>query len=201
MKRNKLQILAVQNELIDRGALLFTPQEFGRIFCASFLETKYFLETNTKKGLFIRLKKGLYGLKRHIPNEEEIANALYGPSYISFEYALAKYGIIPEMSYSITSATTKPTRIFNVVNKTFSYSKVKKHFFTGYIPVKKEGRVFLIAEPEKALIDYLYFVSLGKKTYNDRLNTAGLDKEKIIRYAGLFERSGLIKLLKNYDLQ
>jgi len=196
MKSNILHPLSVQGELIDRGTLLFTLREFSRIFHISPVGTKYFLETYAKKGLFTRLKKGLYGLKRHLPPEGEIANALYRPSYISFEYALAKYGIIPEMPYSITSATVKPTRTFSVAGKTFSYFKIKKQFFTGYLSSKEEERVVLIAEPEKALVDYLYFVSLGKKFYNDRLNIANLNKEKIIKYAGLFKRSGLMKLVK-----
>ena len=196
MKSKILQPLSVQGELIDRGTLLFTPREFSRIFHISPAGTKYFLETYAKKGLFTRLKKGLYGLKRHLPGEEEIANALYRPSYISFEYALAKYGIIPEMPYSITSAAAKPTRTFSAAGRTFSYFKIKKQFFTGYLSSKEEGRVVLIAEPEKALVDYLYFVSLGKKSYNDRLNAAKLDKKKIIKYAKLFKRSGLIKLIE-----
>ena len=44
--------------------------------------------------------------------------------------------------------------------------------------------------------DYLYFVSLGKKPKNDRLNAANLDKQKALHYASLHHRTGLDKLLK-----
>jgi len=54
----------------------------------------------------------------------------------------------------------------------------------------------LMAEPEKALVDYLYFVSLGKKPQNDRLHTVNLDKQKILSYVSLYQRTGLDKLLK-----
>lgn len=128
--------------------------------------------------------------------EEEIANRLYRPSYISFEYAMATYNILLEMPYSVTSATTKPTRTFTVGGKTFSYFTIKREAFTGYTPLKRAGRTVLIAEPEKALVDYLYFVSLGKKPRNDRLNTASLDKQKILHYARLYQRTGLDQLLK-----
>lgn len=196
MKSKILRPLLVQEKLIKRQIFIFTPEEFSRIFRISATKTKYFLENYTKAGLFIRIKKGLYALKHHLPNEEQIANALYKPSYLSFEYALAKHGLIPEMVYSVTSATTKPTREFVVGNKAFTYFKIKKQAFTGYTLIKEGGYSFLLAEPEKALIDYLYFVSLGKKSLNERINTSGLAKAKIMKYAKFYQRKGLLKIIK-----
>jgi len=191
-----LKPLPVREELLKRGVTIFTPQDFQRIFPTTKSKTKYFLEEYTKGGLFLRLKKGLYTLKSDSPPEEEMANLLYRPSYISFEYALGAYSILLEMAYAVTSATTQPTRTFQVGERTFSYFTIKKAAFTGYIPVKRGGRTVLMAEPEKALVDYLYFVSLGKKPQNDRLNTANLDKQKVLSYAGLYQRTGLDKLLQ-----
>ena len=190
-----LKPLSVRQELLKRGVTIFTPQDFQRIFHTTKSRTKYFLEKNSKDGLFLRLKKGLYTLQTDLPPEEEIANRLYRPSYISFEYALEAYNILLEMAYSVTSATTKPTRTFQVGERTFSYFTIKKEAFTGYIPVKRDGRIVLIAEPEKALVDYLYFVSLGKKPLNDRLNLADVDERKIRHYASLYQRAGLDKLI------
>ena len=187
--------IVVREELIKRGALIFTPQDFQRIFHTNRFSTKYFLEEYTRVGLFLRLKKGLYTLKGDLPPEEEIANLLYRPSYVSFEYALGTYNILPEMTYSITSATPKPTRSFEVGGQTFSYFTIQSKAFTGYIPVMIRGRTVLIAQPEKALIDYLYFVSLGKKPKNERLNTTNLEVEKTLHYASLYQRRGLDKLL------
>ena len=144
----------------------------------------------------MRLKKGLYGLKTDLPSEEELANRLYQPSYISFEYALASYNILPEMTYSVTSASTKPTRTFMVDDKVFSYFTIKKEAYTGYILIKREGKSFLMAQPEKALVDYLYFVVLGKKPNNDRLNVSSLQKEKLFEYAALYEREKLTNLVE-----
>ncbi len=188
--------VAIEEELVQRDVFIFTPRVFQRIFNISSLKTKYILESYTKGGLLIRLKKGLYGLKSHLPKDEEIANVLYKPSYISFEYVLARYGIIPESVYTITSATTKTTREFTVKDKAFSYFKIKKQAFTGYALIKERGYSALIAEPEKALVDFFYFISLGKKLWNDRLNTSKLSKEKIMKYAKLYQRPGLIKLLE-----
>ena len=149
--------IPVREELLKRGVGIFTPQDFQRIFRTTDSRTKYFLEEYTKGGLFLRLKKGLYMLRTDPLPEEEIANRLYRPSYISLEYAMATYNLLLEMPYSITSATTKPTRTFTVGEKTFSYSTIKREAFIGYTPVKRAGRTILIAQPEKALVDYLYF--------------------------------------------
>ena len=199
MKQKNLAPIAVEQELLERKISIFTPQEFQRIFRASPQRTKYFLETYTKKGLFQRLKQGIYALKERFPVTEEIANALYKPSYISFAYALSYHGIIPESVYTITSATTKPTRKFTVRDIAFSYAKIKKQAFTGYsIAVFDSDRSHYvsIATPEKALVDYLYFVSLGKFSLNDRLDLRKLDKKKIMYYAGLFEYPKLTQLVK-----
>ncbi|MBW1855256.1 MAG: hypothetical protein JRJ00_11360 [Deltaproteobacteria bacterium] len=62
-----------------------------------------------KKGIIIRVKKGLYIFGeeyRKIPYSMEIlANLIYGPSYISLDYALQYYGLIPERIEAVTSVT------------------------------------------------------------------------------------------------
>lgn len=190
-----LKPFPTRSELLKRNLRVFTPREFARLFHTTPEQTKYFLEEYAKQGLLLRLKRGLYALQDTLPSEEEIANLLYRPSYVSFEYALVFYHILPEMVYAITSATTKPTRTFTVADKTFSYLTIKKEAFTGYVPTQRDGRTTLIAEPEKALVDYFYFVALGKKANNERLNLSALDKHKITEYAKLFQRSKLEQLL------
>lgn len=193
-----LKPIQIREELLKRNTHIFTGQEFRRIFQTSAQSTKYFLETQVKKGLFLRLKQGIYTLKTDLPSEEEIANALYKPSYISFEYALAYWNLIPEMVYAVTSATTKPTRLFDISGKAFSYRTIKKEAFTGYSLNKIGDKKFLIAEKEKALVDYLYFVSLKKSSENDRLETKGFNKEKIIFYSALFKNKKLNNLIKPF---
>jgi hypothetical protein len=100
------------------------------------------------------------------------------------------------MPYSVISATTKPTRTFEVEKRTFTYLTIKLAAFAGYAPTQRAGRTVLIADPEKALVDYLYFVSLGRKPRNDRLNTAGLDRQKLLGYANLYQRAGLDQLVR-----
>ncbi len=63
-----------------------------------------------RKGIIIRVKKGLYvlGDRFRTPpcSRELLANLAYGPSYISFKYALQYYGMVPERVEAVTSVTT-----------------------------------------------------------------------------------------------
>ena len=97
-----LKPIQVREKLISNQIKIFTPEIFSKLFDSSLISTKHFLETQTKLGLLIRLKRGLYALKTDLPSEEEIANSIYQPSYISFEYALAFHGLLQEMPYIIT---------------------------------------------------------------------------------------------------
>ena len=56
-----------------------------------------------KSGEIISLVRGLYQDDKTVP-AYLMAGAIYGPSYISFEYALSYYGLIPETVYTVTSA-------------------------------------------------------------------------------------------------
>lgn len=192
--KQKIQPLAVADILKEKEISIFTPQEFSRFFKTSPRQTRYFLETYTKRLFLTRLRKNLYALKMKLPSEEIVANALYKPSYLSLEYVLSRHGIIPESTYSITSVTTKATADFSALGKEFLYRKIKKAAYTGYAPEKIEGKTIFIAEPEKALIDYLYFVSLGRKTLNNRLDVSRLNKKKALGYVKLYQRKALKEL-------
>ena len=194
--------LQIREELLKRKIRIFTNREFARIFNLSSYQAEYFLNQLVEEELLQRLKRGLYALKIDPPSEQEIANALYKPSYLSFDYALAYYNLIPEMVYEVTSATTKPTRLFTTDTLAFGYYTIKTEAYTGY-HLKQEGeRRFYIAEPEKTVVDYLYALTLGKRgllgerALNDRLQISSLDKEKIRAYAKLFARPPLDLLVE-----
>ena len=190
-----LKPLKIEETLREKNVHLFSMDEFCRIFGVKEQAAQNFVKNHTQD-LFIKLRNGLYALKLNPPSETEIANRLLAPSYISFEYALSRYGIIPESSYSITSATTKLTREFTAQGKIYEYSRIKAIAYRGYRTEKQGSATVLIAEPEKALADYLYFVDLRLKKLNDRLRTRHLKKSSVLRYASLFGRKSLTALAK-----
>jgi len=137
-----------------------------------------------------------------------IANKLREPSYISLEYALNLYGLIPEAVFVYTSIGTKKTASFETVIGNFSYQSVKKPLFFGYI-LKGQGSVkYKIAEPEKAILDFLYLRS-DIKDENDieslRINADVykeiINDDKLGEYLAIFGLSTLdrkVDLLREY---
>lgn len=186
----------VQERLMTSGLTIFTPLEFQRMFAVSQTQVKYFLEKYTSEGLLARLKKNLYALKSRLPHETEIANKLYAPSYLSLEYALSYYGMIPETVYAVTSVTTMPTREFVILGLSYTYQAIKRQAYTGYKLMNINDHTALFADKEKALVDYLYFVSLGKGSLNNRLRPGNIDPAAVKTYARLFGRKSLVKLAK-----
>ena len=117
------------------------------------------LQELQKKGHLTRLKKGFYVLSKEVTGQnyspQIIANLLYGPSYISLEFALSFYQLIPERVEIITSVSTQKNKVFKTVLGTFSYQHLSKSIYPLAITLKKTeaGRNYLIATPEKALMD------------------------------------------------
>ena len=111
-----------------------------------------------KEGKLIPLTKGLYEDKDNASGLF-LASAIYGPSYISFNYALSYYGLIPEAVYEFTSATTgkKKRKIFTNHFGTFSYRDVPLSVYPyGIRIIEENGYRAFIASKEKALCDKLY---------------------------------------------
>lgn len=116
-----------------------------------------------KKKEIIRVKKGLYvfgtKLSREPYSRETLANLIYGPSYISLEYALSFYGLIPERVETVTSVTNKRNKFFNTPVGGFSYRYINPKFYSYGITLYQSDahHSILIASKEKAISDILYF--------------------------------------------
>lgn len=137
-----------------------------------------------KRGEITRLMKGVYQLAEAAIDIEKCATALY-PSYISFESALAKYGVISQIPYSLTLATiNRPKRII-LAGQEVVYRRLKPELFFGYKIVEGVN----IATPEKALLDQLYMVSKGRILVDIKeLNVKTIDQRKIRGYVPKYPR-------------
>lgn len=151
-----------------------------------------------KKGLVVQLRKGLYilndGDRRCTPSRLFLANHLYAPSYISTEYALHYYDLIPERVADLSSVTPRKSAAFENHFGQFTYQHVKINSFSGYRLIKDENNFnILVAEPEKALLDFLYlnlsrFEDSAQVIESLRLqNTDVMRTSKLLTYSRLFE--------------
>ncbi|MFH1562239.1 MAG: hypothetical protein ABIF11_02300 [Nitrospirota bacterium] len=160
-----------------------------------------------KKGWIRPLKKGLYEatypVKKILP-DLSIANKLYEPSYISLETALSYYSLIPEVAMQVTSVTTKPTREFRNHYGYFQYRSIKKEAFVGYQLGTEQGRCVKIAEPEKALVDYIYFALRDKNTLDieslrlNKTKIADMKLDKLVLYASLYNKKTCLSVEEIY---
>jgi len=171
---------------------VFTTQEFKNIFGFDEKSAAVKLTRYKNAGYLVSPKRGVYYLADEPVDKFKIANRLYFPSYVSLDSILSARGIIPEVVYTITSVTTKASREFSDAQTVYKYYKIKKGAFLGY---QKEGEK-LVATPEKALVDYLYFVSQGKRALNERLNLEKINRQQVFYYAKFFASKRLNNLLR-----
>jgi predicted transcriptional regulator of viral defense system len=151
----------------------------------------------------VTLKRGLYIFADKKVDKVEIARCLYSPCYISLEYALNMYGLIPDVPFAMTMVTPKATRKFNTVFGQFIYRNIKKEVFFGF------DEETLIAEKEKALVDYLYLNSshlVPSVIFWKELRLQNLDDFDFDRALYFAEKYNSLKLLsllesvKNYGV-
>ena len=112
-----------------------------------------------RHGELLRVHKGLYAvapeLRQNPLSLEILANRVFGPSYLSLEYALSWYSMIPERVTELTSVCLGRSRSFSTPVGVFSYASIKKEAYAegfGLIDLP-DGRTFLMATREKALVD------------------------------------------------
>ena len=130
----------------------------------SYANPKTKLSCMVKQRKYFQIARGLYETDKNVPGHL-LAGSIYGPSYISFEYALGFYGMIPEAVYTITSATfeKRKKKKYETAFGTFTYRDVPSAAFPLNIRLIQEGSYFYrIAEPEKALCDQLYTMPPAK---------------------------------------
>ncbi|MBP5593656.1 MAG: hypothetical protein J6X75_05795 [Clostridia bacterium] len=111
-----------------------------------------------REGELFQLTRGIYETDKNVSGYC-LAGAIFGPSYLSFDYALSVYGLIPEAVYTFTSATFDKKKVREQENHfgRFTYRDVPSQAYPFGIVIKEEnGYVYQMATPEKALCDKLY---------------------------------------------
>lgn len=116
------------------------------------------LSRMVQEGKYIPIVKGLYETDKNIPGYL-LAGSIYGPSYLSFEFALAYHGLIPEAVYTFTSATfeKRKKKRYETAFGTFIYRDIPSEAYSYGLEIKRENEYsYILASPEKALCDQLY---------------------------------------------
>jgi len=184
--------------LYQKRIIFFDIVDAGKIFGTKKEKTLYeILQRLEKAGVIQRLIKGKYQFLFKEGSDFERANFLVEPSYISLESALSFYGILSQFPYTVTSITTLKSKKIICQKKEYEFSHLEKKYFFGF--EKKEK--FLIATPEKALIDELYF--MAKKLRRIHLEDLALNKINKKKFKNLSKKIKFIpfqNLIKKFKL-
>lgn len=159
-------------------------------------------------GYILSLRQGWYAFADYLQQPDYarfFAGKMCAPSYISLHTALSFYGIIPEAVVEITSVTTQKTCRYENPFGRFTYQTVRPRLFWGFEPkAMRDGKQYMMATPEKAIIDLLYLYP-QYTTADDMLHLRldedwmhdELDKQRLISYA---ERTASPILMKKVRL-
>jgi hypothetical protein len=110
-------------------------------------------------GDLLQLRRGLYLLGNELRARPVslplVANVLFGPSYVSLDFALSWHALIPEGVVEVSSVTPRRTREFLTPVGQFSYTHLPLPAYGMGVRIEKtpEGASYLMASPEKALCD------------------------------------------------
>jgi predicted transcriptional regulator of viral defense system len=111
-----------------------------------------------KAGTLTQVRRGLF-VAGEAPPAQVLAPVIYGPSYLSFQYALAFHGLIPEGVLTFTSAAygKNKDKAFSTPFGEYTYAYLPKAVYPYGIERQEEaGYPYLVACPEKALADSVY---------------------------------------------
>ena len=160
-------------------------------------------------GHIIRLNRGLYESDNKV-NPCFLASSILSPSYLSFEYALMFYGLIPEKVTSITSASfqMRKNKTFENSFARYEYSDVPSNAFSeGLTYIENDEYIVKIATKEKAICDSLSkwrvvhsikelkeLLFVDKRIDIDEFQTC--DFELMVRLAKLYKKTNLNVLIK-----
>ncbi len=151
-----MDIIDIRNTI---GITVFTHEMLNALLAPNTVNINEKISRMAKNQKIIRLKRGVYVFGEKYRNSAvdmiAAANMLYAPSYVSFEYALSYYGLIPERVYEVTSASLRAKKSFETPVGRFGYRKIPLSAFSigvdWLFDTQSGGR--LIATPEKALCD------------------------------------------------
>jgi predicted transcriptional regulator of viral defense system len=160
-----------------------------------------------KKGYLIKLRNSWYAFPDALESEADLfflANRMCNPSYISLETALRYYNWIPESVFSVTSVTTDKTTEWQTPAGHFIYRSLQPRLYFGYQPIEGQHSTFNIADPEKTLLDFLYFHHNlvepedfeGLRLHQEEI-AGQLDLNKLHNYLLLFNSAAVEKRWKN----
>ncbi len=173
-------------KLKDIPKRYFTLTDIKKISSISEESLRVAMSRLVKNGEIRRISRGIYSVDLDEINWESFACETYQPSYISFESALAIHNVLSQKPVHITLATTNRSKRMAIKDKSIIYRHIQPDLFWGF---EKSGS-YLIADPEKALLDLIYLSLRGYAKFDcEEIDLGFINKEKLNKYLKIFDIS------------
>lgn len=183
MERMKPKDVTLIQRLLSLNKPYFSPADLEKVLGQKRPALYVTLNRLVKYGVLVRLRRGVYQVALRAPDLPCIANQLVYPSYLSFESALSRYGILSQVPYTLTFATTHRSRRLTLGDTVVEFHQLKRELFFGYTLADR----LYVAEPEKALLDQLYLAARGLTSLAlDELDLFSLDPNRLRVYGARF---------------
>ena len=154
-----------------------------------------------KKGYIIKVVNNYYVMAGKPVDDQVLKNIacqIYHPSYIGLESALAYYGFIPEAVFQTVGITTRRNKTIRTPIGDFRYCSIQRSLFFGYTAVETGAARFFISDPEKTLLDSLYFLPFSDK--KEVLEAMRFNIEEMGRLVDIAKMRNYLKLFSSRKL-
>ncbi len=139
----------------------------------------------TKRGLLSRVANGVY-LNKFVRDASaaDFLNVLKPNSYVSLESALNHWGVSTQSPASLTCVTTGKPKRYKTPEIAIAFRTISEQLFWGFVEKQTRYSKYKIAEPEKALLDWIYLtLQSGLTPRLDEIDPQVLNEQKLVKYA------------------
>jgi hypothetical protein len=138
-----------------------------------------------ERGLLSRVTDGVYANKlvRDLA-ATDFVKVLRPNSYVSLESALNHWGVSTQSPVALTCVTTGAPKEYRTSEFSITFRTISKQLYWGFVEKQTRYAKYPIAEPEKALLDWVYLsLKKGASPTFDEIDFKVLDKRKLVKYA------------------
>jgi predicted transcriptional regulator of viral defense system len=137
------------------------------------------------RDLLSRVANGVYVNKLVRDNSAlDFVSVLKPNSYVSLESALSHWGLSTQSPVALTCVTSGKSREYKTSEFALTFRTISKRLFWGFVEKQTRYGKYRIAEPEKALLDWIYLsLQVGLTPYLDEIDFKPVDKQKLVKYA------------------
>ncbi len=122
-------------------------------------------------------------------NERDLFRYFRANAYLSLGSVLRDFGISSQTPASLTCVTTEHKGRVDSKSLSIIYHHISPKLFWGFHEKRTLYGSYKVAEPEKALLDWIYLLrQRGLPADTDELDVSGVDRAKLLDYANRYPK-------------